>query len=63
LCPRCKGLVDAEVIRRGAVGRLRLENLGVSPDLLERARTIAAILIDEVRKGALGYVLITAEKI
>lgn len=45
-----------------ALGRLRLEDMGMSSDLLERARDIAAGLIDEVRKGNLGYALLTAMK-
>jgi arsenite methyltransferase len=43
-----------------AVGEVRLEDLGVSSDLLERSRDIAAALIEQVRKGVLGYVLLTA---
>ena len=45
-----------------AVGQANLEDFGVSSGVLERARDIAAILIDEVRRGALGYILITARK-
>lgn len=43
-----------------AIGGLQLGDLGISSDALERARIIAAALIEEVRDGALGYVLITA---
>lgn len=43
-----------------ALGDLDLRDLGVSPDAFERARRIATALIEEVRKGALGYVLLTA---
>lgn len=42
------------------VGDLRVEDLGVSSDLIERARRIAAALIEEVRKGFLGYVSLAA---
>lgn len=44
-----------------AVSELDLKGLGLSPDALERARTIAVRLIDEVRNGAVGYVLIVTE--
>jgi arsenite methyltransferase len=44
------------------VGQVDLEEFSVSSGVLERARTIAAILIDEVLRGALGYFVITARK-
>ena len=43
------------------VGQVRLDDLGLSSEVLERARNIAAVLIGLVRQGALSYVLITAQ--
>jgi arsenite methyltransferase len=43
------------------VAQVRLNDLGISSEVLERARNIAAVLIGLVRRGALGYVLITAQ--
>jgi SAM-dependent methyltransferase len=43
------------------VGQVRLSDLGISSEVLERGRNIAAVLIGLVRRGALGYVLITAQ--
>ncbi len=39
-----------------------LSGLGVSSEALETGRTVAAMLVEEVRNGVLGYTSITARK-